>query len=369
MKTLRLDSAVRGRRPLAGSGGRLVLYSLLIVLPLVFASCAPPPEKRKYDLQWPLPPDEPKVKFVDMYETSLDVVKQTGAADVIFGAEQAMNFVKPYGIVSDGAGKVYVSDVGGVVMFDLVNKAFTTIGTDPGVGQLKVPLGLALSSDGRLFVSDVAADKVMIYKNGNFQTSFGDKREFESPSGLAVDEKRGLIYVLDAKMHRISVHSLSTYKLLKTIGKRGEGDGEFNYPTNIALDDKGTIYVVDTGNYRIQTIDPDGTFVKVFGQAGDTPGALGRPKGIAVDSEGHLYVADAAFGNFQIFDKDGKILLFVGEAGSGPGKFQLPAGLAIDKNDMIYVVDQLPGSFQVFQYMSEKWKRAQEKADQGQGKK
>jgi len=335
------------------------LFVACMALSLIIA-CAPAQQKPEVNVVWPLPPDEPRVKFVDIFWSSLDLSKQAGVAEAIFGAEQVEGFTKPYGIAVDNMGRVYVTDAGRVMVFDLLNKTFSFIGKDPGVGQLRVPLGIAAASDGRLFVTDVAADRVFVYQNGRYSNALGESGEFESPSGLCIDETRGLLYVVDSRKHVISVYSLTQNKLIRTIGSRGEEEGKFNFPTNIAVDPTGNIYVVDTGNFRVQVFDAEGNFKRAFGKLGDAPGTLARPKGIGLDSEGHIYIADAAFQNFQIFDQEGNILLFVGESGFGPGKFNLPAGLTIDKNDRIYVVDQVPGSFQIFQYLGEKWKSTQQ---------
>ena len=99
---------------------------------------------------------------------------------------------------------------------------------------------------------------------------------------------------------------------LFTFGARGDKDGEFNFPSNVAIERKtGNVYIVDTQNFRIQVFDKGGKFVKRFGQIGDAPGTFTRPKGIGIDSEGHIYVADAAFDNLQIFDEKGQVLPFL----------------------------------------------------------
>ena len=336
-------------------------WSLVVCLVLSFIiSCAPAQQKPEVNVVWPLPPDEPRVKFVDIFWSSLDLKKQPGVAETIFGAEKVEGFTKPYGIAVDHQSRVYVTDVGRVMVFDLPNKNFFSIGIEPGVGQLRVPIGVAVAPDGRLFVTDVAADRVFIYQNGRYINAIGESGELESPSGLCIDKKNELLYVVDSRKHLVNAYSLSQYKLVRTIGSRGDGDGKFNFPTNIAVDAAGNIYVVDTGNFRVQVFDAEGNFKRAFGKLGDTPGSLARPKGIGLDAEGHIYVADAAFQNFQIFDQEGNILLFVGESGFGPGKFNLPAGLTIDQDDRIYVVDQVPGSFQIFQYLGEKWKSRQQ---------
>ncbi len=337
-----------------------LLIILLASILIGVTACAPTVRERpKVDLYWPLPPDEPRIKFVDIFRSTLDLGKKRGLAETLFGEEQVEAFDKPYGVAVDKEGKIYVTDIGRVFVIDLKNKDYDFIGVEPGTGRLSLPIGVATASDGRVFVTDTGQSRVFVYFRGKYAAAIGKTGDFSTPSGVALDEKRGFMYIVDARKHQVSVYSLKDYSRLKIIGKRGTGPGEFNYPTNIAVDGDGNVYVVDTGNFRIQVFDPEGAFLRTIGAIGDAPGSLARPKGIAIDSEGHIYVVDAAFQNFQIFDKDGHILLFVGGAGSEVGKFLLPAGIAIDDQDRIYVVDQVTESLQIFQYLGEKWKQRQ----------
>jgi DNA-binding beta-propeller fold protein YncE len=337
---------------------RRIILSLIIGMVLsVLVSCAPTTyEKKQIDLVWPPPPDEPKVKYVDIIWNSASLGKKKGIADALFGEERVETFIKPYGVAVDREGKVYITDVGRIMVFDLTNKDLSIIGGLPGKGQLRVPIGIAASGDGRLFITDVGADVVYVYRGDKYVATIGQTGDFDNPSGVALDEQRRLLYVVNAQKHNVNVYSLDNYTFVRTIGVRGTADGEFNYPTNIAIDAEGNIYVVDTGNFRVQVLNADGKFIRSIGKIGDTPGSFARPKGIAIDSEGHLYVVDTAFQNIQIFDKEGRLLLYVGQAGMGPGRFQLPAGMTIDKEDRIYVVDQMPGSFQIFEYLGNKSK-------------
>ncbi|MBI5847473.1 MAG: 6-bladed beta-propeller [Nitrospirae bacterium] len=329
------------------------LFSLLSLI----VSCAPTYQKPNIDLVWPLPPEEPRIKYVDIIRSTLDVGKKSSMADVLFGEEKVEVMAKPYGVAVDKQGVIYVADPGRVFVFDLKNKTYDFIGSQPGAGKLSFPFGLGLADDGRLFVTDISQDRVFVYKDRKFAGAIGQEGELDGPSGVAVDNARGLIYVVDSKKHYVNVYSLKDYAKLRTIGARGEGPGEFNFPTNIALDAEGKLYVVDTGNFKVQVFNAEGKHLRTFGQLGDAPGTFGRPKGIAVDSEGHVYVVDTAFDNFQIFDQEGKLLLFVGGPGNPPGKFWLPAGIAIDSEDKIYVVDQYPGLVQIFQYLGGKGKK------------
>jgi hypothetical protein len=334
-----------------------LLVALLCLLPLMLMSCAPPPEKKKYDIVWPLPPDEPRIKFLDIIRSAQDFEKKRPFTDALFGEEIPEPMIKPYGVTVDKEGRIYVSDIGKVFVFDPKNNRYDLIGDQPGTGQLKQAIGIASASDGRLFVTDIGAARVYVYTNWKYTAAIGATGEFGIPSSVAVDEKRGLLYITDSRLHTVNVYSLNGYSKLRTFGKRGTDPGEFNFPTNIAVDAEGRVYVVDTGNFRVQIFDDQGKYIKSIGRLGDSPGALARPKGIAVDSEGHIYVVDTAYQNFQVFDQNGQILLAIGGAGGDPGEFLLPAGMYIDNDDKIYVVNQIPPSIQIFQYLGEKWKK------------
>lgn len=340
------------------------LILLLAVITVGVIGCAPPAyEKKKIDIVWPLPPEVPRIKFVHIIQTSDDIGKEMSFSDSVFGEEERYGFTKPYGVAVDMNGRIYVSDIGMVWVIDLKNHDYSFIGDAPGKGKLSVPLAIATSADGRVFISDVSADRIYVYKDGAYIAALGQRGEFVSVSGLAIDDKRKVIYAADSNKHTIHVFSLEDYKKLKTIGERGHDEGYFNFPTNIALDSSGNLYVVDTGNFRIQIFDPEGNLVRTFGNLGDLPGTFTRPKGIALDSEDNIYVVDAAFQNIQIWNKEGQYLMAFGEGGADPGQFSLPAGMAIGDDDKIYVVEQISRRVQIFQYLSEKFKQRQHDAE------
>jgi sugar lactone lactonase YvrE len=326
---------------------------------MIFLGGCAAPERKIPDIVWPLPPDPPKIKFVDKIADTRELGWESGITETIFGEERATAFTKPYGVAAGRDGKIYVTDIGRVWVLDTKNKKVGFIGVEPGTGRLSFPIGITVSDDGRVFVSDIVKQRVFVYADGKFVSAIGKTGEFVAPTGVAIDEARKLIYVVDSKKHMVGVYSLDNYQGLRTIGKRGTGDGEFNYPTNVAVDQQGRVYVVDTGNFRVVVFDENGKYLKSIGRLGDSPGSMARPKGIAIDSEGNIYVVDAAFDNFQIFNYDGALLLYVGGAGNEPGKFFLPAGMTIDKDDKIYVIDQIPPSLQIFQYMGKKWQERQ----------
>lgn len=323
----------------------------------LWSGCAPQIVEPPVELVWPNPPETPRIRYV----RTLSRVSEFGSTgsrawlESLFGEETSGTLAKPYGVATDREGRVYVTDSGqGIVwIFDEKNKKVSFLG-DSGQGRLAQPIGIAVDQRGTVFVSDVKLNRVYGYdKEGKLAVAIGQKNELANPSGLALDQTSGRLYVADPRGHRVRVYNSADGKFLFEFGKRGDKDGEFNFPTNLFVR-SGKLYVSDTGNFRIQIFDLEGKYLKKFGTAGDSPGQLARPRGVAVDSEGHIYVADAAFDNFQIFDEEGRLYLFVGAAGHRPGFFWLPAGLHIDERDRVYVVDSYNRRVQVFQYLTEK---------------
>ncbi len=324
--------------------GKLGVKCFILAIAFLLASCAP---KKEEVWVWPPPPEKPRIKYVASYRGESDFKKVDILGALLGEPAVKIELMKPYGVWAKGE-KIYVVDTAfnTVFIFDLKEEEVKLVGRFMGA------VNIAGDNKGRLWVSDAKGGMVYaIDEEGKFLMGIG-KNKLKRPTGLAIDEKRNRIYVVDTGEHNVKVFDMESGKLIMTIGKRGSADGEFNYPTNIAVDRRnGNIVVVDTFNFRIQIFTPEGKFIRKFGQAGNRPGDFYRPKGVGIDSEGHIYVADAAFDNFQIFDQEGRLLLFVGHAGSGPGQFHLPAGLYIDENDRIYVVDQFNRRVQVFQYI------------------
>jgi len=309
---------------------------------------------------WPTPPAQPRIRYLASYRGADDfkTKKPSRWKRLLLGPEEAAErpsemLVKPYGIAVSPQGRVFVTDTAArrVFAFDLELRTVTFLG-DTGNGKLVKPVGIAVDANDRVFVSDATLKRVFGYDpDGTLALAIGQEGELESPAGLAVDRANRRLYVADTTRHEIRSYSTDDGSLIGTIGGRGTTPGTFNFPTNVFVDRRGRLYVTDTMNFRLQIFDADGSVVGAFGTQGDVPGTLNRPKGVGVDSEGHIYVADTSFNNFQVFDEAGQLLLFVGSGGNAPGEFLLPAGLYVDARDRIYVADQGNSRVQVFQYL------------------
>jgi DNA-binding beta-propeller fold protein YncE len=323
---------------------------------LFICACAPKlpvPDKPTGEYMWPPPPEIPRIKWLTQWSGSHDL-KGINPLDVLIKEATIHVLFRPNGVVADNAGNVYVADsqLRKIFVFDVEKKNLRFLGEE----LLQAPTGLALDNKrGIIFVADSVINKVFCLNKNTGRAVFALETTgaFHSPSGMVYDEDQERLYVSDTKNHVVRTFDKDG-KALFTIGAMGRDEGDFQTPTYLALDRNGRLYVVDTFNSRVQIFDREGKFVKKFGKIGNSPGSFAMPAGISVDSEGHIYVADAAFNNFQIFDDEGRLLLWIGKAGSGAGEFQVPSGMYIDKEDRIYVSDTFNRRVQVFQYLKEK---------------
>jgi DNA-binding beta-propeller fold protein YncE len=347
-----------------GSKGFVCLVSVLGLL----TGCVATPTKTESkvdtsNLTWPLPPDEPRIRFVAEYRGEADFQKDDLKKSLFGDEKSGTKLMKPHSVTaSEDGNTIYVTDpqLQGVVVFDLKNKRAGQMVTDAH-GGLRNPIEIESDKRGRLFVTDSVRNEVLVYSpEGKTLLALGKKEDLGRPTGLALDEARNRVYVADTIKHRIVVYDLDG-NFVAEFGQRGSEPGQYNYPVHLAIDQEGRLLVSDTGNFRIQIVDGQGRFISTFGQVGDGLGNFSRPKGIALDSDANIYVADAAFNNFQIFDRDGRLLLFVGSAGDLPGMFLLPTGMHIDAQDKVYVVDSVNARVQVFQYLKGKEGRKADK--------
>jgi DNA-binding beta-propeller fold protein YncE len=171
-----------------------------------------------------------------------------------------------------------------------------------------------------------------------------DDGRFVTPRSLAVGPD-GLVYVLDTGNNRVQVFDRDGKFLLKW-GSQGFGDGQFNEPWGIAVGPEGAVYVADTWNHRLQAFSPNGQFLWKLGSEANVrdnyeaePGKFWGPRGIAVDPQGNLYVTDTGNKRVQKFSPDGQFIQLWGGGGIVPGFFEEPVGIDVDSAGNIYVAD------------------------------
>ena len=310
------------------------LLGFLLAVSMLVACGTSPKEQEYAPVFYPPLPNPPRIQHLLSFTTFDDLNQSKNSfADFILGKQSSETMVvKPYGI-SMFDGKIYVVDTvsAGYVVLDLVSRKRHFV-SGGAAGRMTKPINITIDTDGTKYISDTGRGQILIFdRKDNFVRALGITGQFK-PSDVAITADR--LYVTDLKSHTIQVLDKESGKTLNQFGKVGSKEGEFFYPTNLATGPDESIYVTDTGNFRVQKFNLKGEFIKKYGSIGSGLGKFARPKGLAVDKEGRLYIVDAAFENVQVIDNQGKLLLFFGKAGDSPSDINLPAGIHIDYDNV-----------------------------------
>jgi DNA-binding beta-propeller fold protein YncE len=337
---------------------KMVFLSLLLLV----VGCARPAgvifEPLATPIFWPAAPEQTRIRYVGQIVTSADLKPAVSFGEALgetfFGKKPTRSMLTPYAVCTDGRDRLFVADSNAQVVhvFDLKARVYQQWKPPEGAPPFSQPVGLAWDPSGKIYVADSVGGRIYIFDSSG--KLFGEigSRLISRPCGLAFDTKSHRLFVADAGLHQVIVIS-DAGQLVARVGTRGTGPGQFNYPTNVAIDSGGNLYVSDSLNFRIQQFGPDLQPIRQIGAKGDVPGYFGQPKGVAVDSQNHLYVVDANFEAVQIFNSDGHLLMDFGQEGTGPGEFWIPAGIFIDPANRIWIADSYNRRIQVFDYVPE----------------
>ncbi len=171
---------------------------------------------------------------------------------------------------------------------------------------------VAVNSLGEVFVfhRGPKADPVVVFDGkGKYLRSWG-KGMFGNPHGLRVD-KEDNVWVTDNGDHQVMKFTKEG-KLLLTLGIKGKAatdDKTFNRPTDIAFAANGDFFVSDGyGNSRVVKFSREGKYLLAWGKKGSKPSEFSTVHSIALDSKGTVYVSDRENNRIQIFDGKGTFL-------------------------------------------------------------
>lgn len=184
---------------------------------------------------------------------------------------------------------------------------------------------------------------------------------FNNPRGVAVDAT-GAMVVADTYNH--TIRKVTATGVVTTLagspGNSGAADGagaaaRFNLPTAVAIDTGGNMYVADAGNFTVRKISPEGNVTTLAGNAGESGIAdgngssarFGYPSGVAVDGSGNVYLADSTNHVIRKVTSGGNVSTFAGSAGvvgmsdgkGGAALFHGPSAVAVDASGSVFVAD------------------------------
>ncbi len=306
----------------------------------------------------------------------------------------------PYAVDVDAAGNIYVADTNNsrIQKFDSSGGFLAAWGKNggdgssgSGDGEFNFPSGVAVDASGNIYVADTSNYRVqMLDSSGNLVRMWGWGVQDGSPAfqvctsgcqvgsfgsgdgqffgviGLDVDSS-GIVTVVDSYNFRLQQFDSSDGSFLRMwgwgvddgtaalqvctsgcqAGSSGSGDGQFNYPGDVAVDGSGNLFVIDTYNNRVQKFDSSANFVTKWGTLNAPPGDFFYPNGVAVDATGNVYVADG-WSIIQKFDNSGTYLTQLGSYGTGDGELDYPYGVAVDASGNVIVSDTSNNRIQVF---------------------
>jgi sugar lactone lactonase YvrE len=317
------------------------------------------------------------------YFTLAGAVTNYGSAD---GFGSAARFGNPWSPIVDSIGNVYVADAwsdtirkitpsGLVSTFagqaGVQGSADALVGTNASFNN---PFGLAIDSSNNLYVADTGnyiirkitpsgAVSTLAGSAGNpgSANGTGNSAQFNFPLGVAVDTN-GNVYVAEGSNE--DIRKITPAGLVTTFaglaGSYGTADGtgsaaRFNWPSSLAMDANGNLFVADNENSTIRKITPAGVVTTIAGFPGsggaaDGTGNVARfynPNGLAVDAAGNIYVADTGNNAIRKVTQAGVVTTLAGQSGN-PGnndgigsvvRFKSPSGVAIDNSGNLFITD------------------------------
>lgn len=248
-----------------------------------------------------------------------------------------------------------------------------TAGFADGTGnaaQFSNPAGVVTNAAGDVFVADrlnhrirriTAAGVVSTFAGSGdpgFTNGIGTAARFEKPAGLAIDAAQNL-YVADEQNHQIrKITPAGVVSVFAGSGIAGFLEGSaatarFLYPTGVAVDADGNVYVADSGNHRIRKISAVDGMVSTHagtGVAGATDGAVAdaqfsTPKALALGAGAALIVADTGNHSIRVIDA-GTVITLAGDGTEGfanglgtSARFASPGGVSRDVDGVVFVAD------------------------------
>lgn len=256
------------------------------------------------------------------------------------------HFVYPHGIAFDQDRNLLIADERGhrVYRFTKDGHCLGMLGTESQFFEPKIVISDAA---GRIYVSDMhpSRPRIQVFEaNGQFLKAFGGVGEegLGRPHGMGVDAQRRL-FVVDVDRLRVNAFD-ENGTLLFGWGTPGVAPGQFNAPHGLVLDPSGDVFV---NNYfgPLQKFGPDGEFVTAFCQPEPPRGPI-YFHNIAGDRWGNVYTSLRCNGGYQgAYQADGSLISLAKYNNNGTLLAAWPlsgkrseTSVAIDRDDKVYAL-------------------------------
>ncbi len=306
------------------------------------------------------------------------LVFATGRADAQTLAGQVPLPLLPSSVAFDAAGNLYFADTNRHEVYESSLAGVLSVVAGDGVqgfsgdggaatsAELNSPQGVAVGSDGTLYIADTGNQRIRAVRGGVITTISGSggagfagdggpamNARFRGPTALAIDASGALLICDEGneRVRRISAGVIQTVVGNGTEGFAGDGGAanlaELDTPKGVAVGSDGRIFVADAHNERIRMVAANGvisTFAGngVAGFAGDggaaTAAELAMPRGVMVTSGGAVIFADSNNQRIRMVDASGTITTIAGSGvqgtaadggGAGTVAMNSPRGVAV----------------------------------------
>ena len=247
--------------------------------------------------------------------------------------EFADGLTQPHDAAFSPDGKLfYLTDMRNSRMRVLDAMTLKLVGTF-GERELSYPHDAVFDQAGRLLVADTGNDRIAIYDvNGAQAKLVGELKGLSGPEGVAVAAD-GRVFVSNTRGATLSVFRGG--RLERNVGARGSRDGEFANPHDVEVAPDGSVWVVDSGNDRVQVFDVDLKHRATFGAALGLKG----PKYVAFDGD-RTWLADEDNHRILLLDRSYRAIgvLGTGKRGRSAGEFYKPEAV-LARAPYVWVID------------------------------
>ena len=212
----------------------------------------------------------------------------------------------PVAVDADPEGNIYVLNAGGrsVEVFDYRGEPLRQITLREAAGVAPLASGMGLSPDGRLYILDGPAGRVLVYDVAGtllsvIRGSGSTGSRIQAPYDIAFGPD-GNLYITDRQGIAVQVYDRSG-RYLRGWGRRDIGVQDFSLPGGIAVDDYGSVYVADPLRQEVKVYSSAGELQERFGGFGAGPGGMAYPADVAVGGDGRVYVVERVGRRVQVF--------------------------------------------------------------------